>query len=53
MNKLSLNQMERVSGGLSWGCGFAIGGDSLAVFLIGKGLGVGGLVTSCGNNGVL
>ncbi len=56
--------MERVSGGrLSWGCGFAIvgmitatagaafviRGASLAIFLIGESIGIGGLVTSCRN----
>lgn len=56
--------MERVYGGrLSWGCGFAIagmitatagaafltGGASLAIFLIGKSIGIGGLVMSCRN----
>ena len=64
MKTLSLNEMESVSGGrLSWGCGFAIagmitatagaafvtGGASLAIFLIGKSIGIGGLVTSCRN----
>ena len=64
MKTLSLNEMERVSGGrLSWGCGFAIVGmitatagaafvtrdTSLAIFLIGESIGIGVLVTSCRN----
>jgi len=64
MKTLSLNEMESVSGGrLSWGCGFAIvgmitatagaafviRGASLAIFLIGESIGIGGLVTSCRN----
>ncbi|MEJ6711471.1 MAG: class IIb bacteriocin, lactobin A/cerein 7B family [Flavobacteriales bacterium] len=58
---LKLNEMERVSGGrLSWGCGFAIvgmitatagaafviRGASLAIFLIGESIGIGGCKSS-------